>query len=748
MTASFIGPRPRDDYGPVIIPLVCARPALLSFAAFAPAIDRHPRMGNDGISPPTADVALRMKRANAAGHGCEGDVGPWVFKTGWSPEVSMRICLVDLSAFDFTPQTPRTQPLGGMQSGLSYLAHELAKRGHRVRLLNRSSTPGIHAGIECVSLAESRFPEIFEQCDIVVSIYCDGQLLRYLGVRCPLVLWTGHNSDEPTVQKLRQVAERTAWSKFVFKSQTQADEFKAKFGINDSDYEVIGNAISPFVAASPTRSQFFFPSDACPKFIYSSTPFRGLDTLLHAWPMIRRVFPESTLDVYSGMGVYQQVSDSQFAPLYERCKSLDGVRYFGSVNQPELAMAYSRADILAFPSTYRETSCITVMEAMASGCIIVSTTLGAIPETCNGFGFLTELPKTRKLKRRVEAFTRATIDAVHRIRSKPAESSQQVSRQIHFARQVYQWPKRAEQFERLLASLNLRRSETATVANPQVLHATVPVQALTTPSTKTIYVNPGDRRGIQLIQSGGNLNAKTMTIWQQLVTEEPWTHIVDVGSNYGEMLANVSLPADASILAIEPNPTLLPCLRLTLTGFKRVTLHEVALSNRSGTANFFIDSNWSGTSRIAKPRQANARVPVTTLDSLLNLSRSRLKRVKILLKIDVEGFEVYVLRGALRTLGFANRAVALIEVAHVARKYHPWLLRHFAVFGYDIRQNTLRQINTLEPSALEANGIYPNDLVLRNPRFHRSVAAISLYASEAARFMLRSCGLQGRARAG
>ena len=79
----------------------------------------------------------------------------------------------------------------------------------------------------------------------------------------------------------------------------------------------------------------------------------------------------------------------RYRPLYAQCLA-DGADYRGALGQARLAQELRGVAGLAYPSTFAETSCITVLEAMAAGAFIFTTRLGALPETTNGFGYLVD----------------------------------------------------------------------------------------------------------------------------------------------------------------------------------------------------------------------------------------------------------------------------------------------------------------------------------------------------------------------
>jgi FkbM family methyltransferase len=201
------------------------------------------------------------------------------------------------------------------------------------------------------------------------------------------------------------------------------------------------------------------------------------------------------------------------------------------------------------------------------------------------------------------------------------------------------------------------------------------------PTGNWIHVDPADTRGQHLIHAGGSLNPPTLAMWQMLLAEAGWSHVFDVGANYGEMLVNVKLPDEAEVIAVEPNPAIRAKLAQTLhdAGIAAEIL-DIAFSDVSGTGRLRIDDTWSGTTRLARPDEAEG-IPIQTdtLGSVLRRARMPLPAISALIKIDVEGDEANVLRGALEELAILGKFAALVEVLHLRAEDLAWIEQEFEI---------------------------------------------------------------------
>lgn len=141
---------------------------------------------------------------------------------------------------------------------------------------------------------------------------------------------------------------------------------------------------------------------------------------------------------------------------------------------------------------------------------------------------------------------------------------------------------------------------------------------------------------------------------------------VDVGANVGTMtlLMASCVGSDGSVVSFEPHPRIFRFLHHNVgqNGFT-VELHNIALGDEDDFAGFS-DTPLDDYNR---PDEAgDIRVPMMKLDTIMGEGEQRIA----LLKVDVEGYELFVLRGAVSTLSRTDRLY--IEVND----------QHFAEFGY------------------------------------------------------------------
>jgi glycosyltransferase involved in cell wall biosynthesis len=363
----------------------------------------------------------------------------------------VRIAFVDVIGWDYDADTPYERPIGGTQSAGAYLAAELAAAGHDVAFVNDTKTPHVSRGVrfEGRNRLAAQFLDAFDA--VIVISGAVGLTLRKLGVAARLILWTGHAHDEAAVQALKDPGERGSWSAFASVSDWQSREYQRHFGIPAARIAVMRNAASPaFIDAAPQAP--WFESGEPPVLTYTSTPFRGLDVLLMAFPAIRERVPDARLRVFSSMAVYGMPPGAdRFAALYSLCRALPGAQYEGSIAQRALAREMAGSAMLAYPCTFAETSCIAVMEAMASGAAIVTSQLGALAETTHGFARL--LPLEGDRVDFTTAFAAAVADSLLESRRDPRAAAARRDEQLAFARSAYTWKTRGREWSEWLASL-------------------------------------------------------------------------------------------------------------------------------------------------------------------------------------------------------------------------------------------------------------------------------------------------------
>lgn len=127
--------------------------------------------------------------------------------------------------------------------------------------------------------------------------------------------------------------------------------------------------------------------------------------------------------------------------------------------------------------------------------------------------------------------------------------------------------------------------------------------------------------------------------------------VIDIGANIGwfTTLAAALVGSAGRVYAFEAFPATFDRLRanLAINGAQHVIAHNVALADEAGVlAVGPIGASDSGSvsAVVRHDRQEQATVPAVRLDDVVKESRIRL------IKLDVEGFEVQVLRGAPKTL--------------------------------------------------------------------------------------------------
>ena len=288
--------------------------------------------------------------------------------------------------------SPVTLAAGGM-GGSETMAWELARRlrglGHRVRVFADCAPEqeGLYEGVEW--LQSARY--VGTRCDVLISSRrpdaVDDAAQLKAGAR---LLWVHdvHAGQVTQAQAYRfdRILALSEWHKAFMLGIYNERQQALVAHIRPEDITVTRNGIdlSRFEADGPRNPK---------RVVYSSSPDRGLTTLLEMWPEILAAEPEAELHIFYGLDNWEKsvamglrtdipwLSPEALRRVKLQIRTVPRVTMHGRVGGEALAREFLTSGVWAYPTWFSETHCITAEEAQAAGLYIVTTPVAALNET-------------------------------------------------------------------------------------------------------------------------------------------------------------------------------------------------------------------------------------------------------------------------------------------------------------------------------------------------------------------------------
>jgi len=261
----------------------------------------------------------------------------------------------------------------------------------------------------------------------------------------PTVYWNQLSYDQKAVEFLKDPANIEKIDKFVFVSHWQAEMFRKLYNIPGYKTRVLKNACIGVEQRQPGKRDKV-------RLCYISTPWRGLDVLLKAWKLLDRENIE--LHVFSSTKIYGKdfaiSAAGEYEELFDQCRNTPGIVYRGFSTNESLRKELHTFDILAYPNTFEETSCIAVIEALSAGLRVVTSNLGALPETTEGWARM--YPYRMDKEYHSYEFGSVLREEIEKIRTGELDSQLELQKQVYAPR--WSWDERIKEWTDFLNTLS------------------------------------------------------------------------------------------------------------------------------------------------------------------------------------------------------------------------------------------------------------------------------------------------------
>lgn len=163
-----------------------------------------------------------------------------------------------------------------------------------------------------------------------------------------------------------QIRENTV--AYIVQSKFHKNNLIENFNLDEDKVFILNNAFTPLNYTKKEKSNHV-------QFFYAGQFSRGFNTLVKAFKKIKD--PDITMVIHGC--TCTDCMDKYYGDEDDR------LRFVGFTDKETYLQNILNSDILAYPCTFQETACIMAMECMSGGLQIISSDIGALPETTNGF---------------------------------------------------------------------------------------------------------------------------------------------------------------------------------------------------------------------------------------------------------------------------------------------------------------------------------------------------------------------------
>ena len=307
------------------------------------------------------------------------------------------ILFIDYSKWDY--YTINKRALGGTESAI-YNMSNILSNDYKVSVMTKiDEIMNIHPSLSYYPLREENVEKI--NPDIVIfQGLCPLEKKFFTNINPNIQLWNWIHHDT-NVSFFTKEWAKFPYDKYIFVSNWQKCRYIQKFGFQHNKCITMQNGISPFIHINKLHKLKKEKT-----LIYYSTPYRGLIVAYQFFQTIKNIIPDIKFKIFSCFSrevdkqkseylpiqdvneILITVNDVHYKSVYELLINDENIDFYGSVPQQVLFDHLKTSMILFYPNTYAETCCTSILEAMAYRCNIISSELGAIPETSNGFASL------------------------------------------------------------------------------------------------------------------------------------------------------------------------------------------------------------------------------------------------------------------------------------------------------------------------------------------------------------------------